>query len=144
MLAFPNLFETILSQGHSVGNHTYDHLNGWKECRQEYIQNIKAASKLISSNLFRPPYGRIKPSQIKSLRQDSSLPQQIILWDVLSADFDTRLNGLQCAQHVIKNALPGSIVVFHDSAKAWERLQVALPIVLDHFTSLGYSFEAII
>ena len=143
VLAFPNLYESILTQGHAVGNHTYDHLNGWKVCRQDYIQNIKAASKLISSNLFRPPYGRIKPSQIKSLSQDSSLPQQMIMWDVLSADFDIRLQGEQCAQHVIENAVPGSIVVFHDSAKAWERLQVALPIVLHHFTYLGYTFEAI-
>lgn len=144
VLAYPILFETIIQQGHVVGNHTYDHVNGWKVKTKAYLDNIMKASNLIPSNLFRPPYGRIKGQQLKSIQLNQTLPQQIIMWDVLSADFDTKINGHQCAQNVIKNAGPGSIIVFHDSAKAWDRLQVALPLVLEHFSSLGYQFKPIV
>lgn len=143
VLSYPNIYESILSNGHAVGNHTYDHLNGWKVGTEEYLSNIKSASTLISSNLFRPPYGRIKKCQIKKIKSDLNLPQHIIMWDVLSADFDISMTGEKCAKNVIKYAGPGSIVVFHDSAKAWDRLQVALPLVLQYFSALGYKFEMI-
>ena len=143
VLKHPNIYESILQAGHRVGNHTYDHLNGWKTDAATYLENIKSASNLIVSNLFRPPYGRISRNQLKNIAADKTMPQQIIMWDVLSGDFDVQLSGEQCARNVIKHAQPGSIVVFHDSAKAWDRLQVALPLVLDYFSNLGYRFEVI-
>ena len=126
-----------------MGNHTYDHVNGWKTDTSHYIQNIELAGKLIQSNLFRPPYGRITRSQIHKIKADKTLPQKIIMWDLLSGDFDLNLSPEDCTQNVIKNTSEGSIVVFHDSAKAFERLKIALPAVLEHFTNLGYTFEAI-
>jgi peptidoglycan/xylan/chitin deacetylase (PgdA/CDA1 family) len=143
VLKHPNIYESILQEGHSVGNHTYDHLNGWKTETKTYIENIKDAANLIDSNLFRPPYGRITKKQIRAIHQNADLPQQIIMWDVLSADFDLKLKGEDCARNVIKYAKPGSIIVFHDSQKAWDRMSVALPLVLEYFSSLGYRFESI-
>ena len=143
VLSYANIYEQILQEGHVVGNHTYDHLNGWKTDTASYLENIKSASNLIVSNLFRPPYGRISQNQLKNIAADKWMPQQIIMWDVLSGDFDLKLTGEQCARNVIKHAKSGSIVVFHDSAKAWDRLQVALPLVLDYFSNLGYRFEVI-
>ena len=143
VLSFANIYEQILQEGHVVGNHTYDHLNGWKTDTASYLENIKSASNLIVSNLFRPPYGRISRNQLKNIAADKWMPQQIIMWDVLSGDFDLKLTGEQCARNVIKHAKSGSIVVFHDSAKAWDRLQVALPLVLDYFSNLDYRFEVI-
>jgi peptidoglycan/xylan/chitin deacetylase (PgdA/CDA1 family) len=141
--AHQNLYATIIEQGHTVGNHSYDHLNGWKTDTAHYIQNIKLAGKLIQSNLFRPPYGRITRSQIHQIKADKNLPQEIIMWDVLSGDFDLTISPAACTKNVIKNTSEGSIVVFHDSAKAFERLKIALPAMLNHFTNLGYTFEAI-
>ncbi len=143
VLSYANIYEAILQEGHAVGNHTYDHLNGWKTPTQIYIENIISAKNLIDSNLFRPPYGRISAAQLRKIKAHKTLPQQIIMWDVLSGDFDLHLTGADCAKNVINNAGPGSIVVFHDSAKAWERLQVALPQVLAYFSNLGYRFEVI-
>jgi peptidoglycan/xylan/chitin deacetylase (PgdA/CDA1 family) len=143
VLKHPNIYESILKEGHKVGNHTYDHLNGWKTENNIYINNIKDAMNIIDSKLFRPPYGRITKSQIKILKQTDSLPNQIIMWDVLSGDFDIQINGEICAGNVINNTLPGSIIVFHDSQKAWDRMSIALPKVLEHFSNLGYRMELI-
>jgi len=141
--AHQNLYAQIIQEGHTVGNHTYDHVNGWKTDTSHYIQNIELAGELIHSNLFRPPYGRITQSQIKKIKADKNLPQKIIMWDVLSGDFDLTLSPAACTNNIIKNTSSGSIVVFHDSAKAFERLKIALPTILAHFTALGYTFEAI-
>jgi peptidoglycan/xylan/chitin deacetylase (PgdA/CDA1 family) len=143
VLKHPNIYESVLKDGHRVGNHTYDHLNGWQTENLLYIDNIKDAKNMIESILFRPPYGRIKKSQIKLLKQSDSLPNQIIMWDVLSGDFDQKVDGETCARNVIKNTVPGSIIVFHDSQKAWDRMSVALPIVLEYFSNLGYRMELI-
>jgi peptidoglycan/xylan/chitin deacetylase (PgdA/CDA1 family) len=132
-----------MEANHTVGNHTQNHMNGWDNHTNDYIVDIKEATKSISSNLFRPPYGRISFAQIKALRSDASLPQDIIMWDVLSGDFDTTITGEQCAQNVIQHARPGSIIVFHDSAKAMDRLRIALPKVLSHFSKQGYQFKAL-
>jgi peptidoglycan/xylan/chitin deacetylase (PgdA/CDA1 family) len=140
---YPEIYDAILAAGHVVGNHTQNHMNGWKNSTTNYIDDIQEATQVINSNLFRPPYGRISFSQIKALRLHPALPQQIVMWDVLSGDFDTTITGEQSAQNVIQHAGPGSIVVFHDSAKAMDRLRIALPIVLAHFSKLGYEFKAL-
>jgi peptidoglycan/xylan/chitin deacetylase (PgdA/CDA1 family) len=140
---YPKIYDAILAAGHVVGNHTQNHMNGWKNTTENYITDIQEATKVMDSNLFRPPYGRISFSQIKALRLDPALPQQIMMWDVLSGDFDTTITGEQCANNVIQYAGPGSIVVFHDSAKAMDRLRIALPKVLAHFSKLGYQFKAL-
>jgi peptidoglycan/xylan/chitin deacetylase (PgdA/CDA1 family) len=143
VLKHPNVYELILSEGHKVGNHTYDHVNGWKTETKDYLENIKDAAALIDSNLFRPPYGRITKKQIRALLLNKELPQEIVMWDVLSGDFDLKIDGATCAKNVIKHAGPGSIIVFHDSQKAWDRMSFALPLVLDYFSKLGYRFECI-
>ncbi len=140
---YPDIYNEIIAAGHVIGNHTQNHMNGWKNTTDHYISDIQEATKSIHSNLFRPPYGKIGFAQIKALRSNPSLPQDIIMWDVLSGDFDTTINGEQCAQNVIQHTGPGSIIVFHDSAKAMDRLRVALPKVLSHFSELGYQFKAI-
>jgi len=140
---YPEIYATIIAAGHVVGNHTQNHMNGWKNNTENYIADIQEATKVIDSNLFRPPYGRISFAQIKALRSDPSLPTEIIMWDVLSGDFDTTIKGEQCAQNVIQHAGPGSIIVFHDSAKAMDRLRIALPKVLLHFSNLGYQFKTL-
>jgi peptidoglycan/xylan/chitin deacetylase (PgdA/CDA1 family) len=140
---YPEIYAAILAAGHVVGNHTQNHMHGWKNTTENYMADIQEATKLIDSNLFRPPYGRISFSQIKALRLDPALPQQIVMWDVLSGDFDTTITGEQSANNVIQHAGPGSIVVFHDSTKAMDRLRIALPKVLAHFSKLGYQFKAL-
>ena len=140
---YPDIYAALIDANHTVGNHTQNHVNGWKNNTANYIVDIQEATKSISSNLFRPPYGRISFAQIKALRSDPSLPQDIMMWDVLSGDFDTTITGDECAQNVIQHAGPGSIIVFHDSAKSMERLRVALPKVLVHFSNLGYQFKAL-
>ena len=140
---YPQIYRRVLLEGHRVGNHTQDHLNGWKTDEGKYLDNIREAAQVIDSDLFRPPYGRIGQFQTRLL-QEAPRPYKIIMWDVLSADFDRSLSGPQCARNVIRHARPGSIVVFHDSEKAFDRLRLALPAVLEHFSGLGYRFEAIV
>jgi len=145
--AYPDNYRAVLEQGHRSGNHTHNHLNGWKVSDEEYLDNIIEASKFIDSNMFRPPYGKITRFQIGLLRGSRELSLKkhfnIIMWDVLSGDFDTGIEGDKCASHVIRYTRPGSIVVFHDSEKAFPRLKVALPKMLDHFFEKGYQFEAL-
>ncbi len=131
VVEYPEIYQQILQEGHTVGNHTHNHLNGWKTSTDKYLENITAAQQYIHSPLFRPPYGRITPFQIKHLK--SSMPgTKIIMWDVLSGDFDPGITGDTCVQNVVFKMQPGSIVVFHDSTKAWDRLSYALPRVLEY------------
>jgi peptidoglycan/xylan/chitin deacetylase (PgdA/CDA1 family) len=139
----PVIYEQIIAKGHTVGNHTQHHVNGWHTKDDMYLQNIHEASSLISSDFFRPPYGRIKRSQIKKIQANKNLPQQIIMWDVLSGDFDTKISGEVCLKNVLKHTKAGSIVVFHDSVKAWDRLKIALPATLEYFSQKGYHFKAL-
>jgi len=140
--AEPDLYRKILDAGHKVGNHTYDHLNGWKTDDKEYFENINKAARYIDSGLFRPPYGRIKKFQLTHLTRDP-LNYKVVMWDVLSGDFDQTISGDRCAENVILNAKEGSIIIFHDSAKAFDRMKVALPKVLEYFSSKGFDFNLI-
>jgi peptidoglycan/xylan/chitin deacetylase (PgdA/CDA1 family) len=137
---YQEIYARIIDEGHRIGNHTYNHLNGWKVSNDKYFENIREAGKVIDSKLFRPPYGRITRSQIKSLSKDL----KIIMWDVLSADFDTKRSGEECYLNVVNNTKPGSIIVFHDSEKAFERVENALPRCLEYFSTAGYQMAAIL
>lgn len=136
---YPNVFNNILKRGHRVGNHSYNHLSGWKVKNEDYFNNISKAAELIDSNLFRPPYGRITPSQIRKLKHDFS----IIMWSVLTYDFDNTISNEQIYLNSIVSTIPGSIVVFHDSSKAEEKLRYTLPKFLVHFSKLGYTFKVL-
>lgn len=147
----PDIFEKIINDGHSIGNHTFNHLNGWKSSTKEYLENSIHWSavndqypnyQLESENcqLFRPPYGKIKMSQSKTLRH---LGYKIIMWDVLSADFDTHISPEKCLENVLENVKSGSIIVFHDSIKAFPNLEYTLPKALQYFTSKGFLCDAI-
>jgi peptidoglycan/xylan/chitin deacetylase (PgdA/CDA1 family) len=141
--AYPVIYRRILMEGHRVGNHTQNHLNGWKVDDRRYVESVRTAALRIDSDLFRPPYGRIGTLQASVLKS-APFNFSIIMWDVLSGDFDRALTGERCARNVIRYGRPGSIVVFHDSEKALERLRVALPVVLKEFAERGYRFEAIV
>src|ERR1700743_3241181 len=138
----PDVFEQVKNDGHAIGNHTYNHLNGWKPPDAEYIKNTLKADNILQTNLFRPPYGRIKRAQV-SLLQGAKPEMQFIMWDVLSGDFDTHLDPEKCLQNVLKHPRPGSIVVFHDSLKAFPRLEYVLPKAMDIWAEKGYAFESL-
>lgn len=135
----PDLYKQVQAAGHATGNHTYHHLNGWEEDNIRYFHNVRNAARLTSSRLFRPPYGRLKPRQVQFLQRHYN----IVMWDVLSGDFDPELSDEQCLSNVVDHAGPGSIVVFHDSLKASQKLHYVLPRVLEHFHAKGFRFEAI-
>ena len=137
----PEIFEKIVKAGHSIGNHTYNHLNGWKHGTQAYLENVEMTTALIEQYLpnwkriMRPPYGKITSAQIKQLSKYT-----IYMWDVLSGDFDANLSADKCLSESVKASDGGSIVVFHDNVKASERLKFSLPRYIDHFQHKGYSF----
>lgn len=128
------LFKTIIEKGHVVGNHTYDHLSGWNTSNMDYFRNVRNCDDLVNSNLFRPPYGRLKNKQALYLQRQ----YKVIMWDVLSGDFDPKLDQEQCLKNVISKSRSGSIIVFHDSLKAADKLRYVLPRVLKHFSKEGY------
>lgn len=139
----PELFQNISTQGHTIGNHTNNHLNGSKTPWKDYLLNFEKAEKHfdnINTKLFRPPYGKLKISQAKKIRKKG---YKIIMWDVLSADFDITISKEKCLKNVIKNTQNGSIIVFHDSLKASEKLKYVLPKILEYYTAEGFSFKSI-
>jgi peptidoglycan/xylan/chitin deacetylase (PgdA/CDA1 family) len=142
----PEVYKRILSEGHQTGNHTFNHLNGWKTDTENYINNFKLCEtehlKLNTEHffLFRPPYGKIKPSQSKKIRQ---LGYKIIMWDVLSYDFDPTISVEKCLENVILNTVQGSIIVFHDSLKAEKNLKYALPKAIHILKNKGFVFDVI-
>lgn len=142
VVEYPGVYQSILSAGHTIGNHTHNHLNGWSTADNNYITNILQAESHIAGRLFRPPYGRIKMAQAKKLLNDEPA-WKIYMWDVLSGDFDTNITPQQCADNVMANIQPGSIVVFHDSEKAKERMQYALPLVLEFCKNNNWNFKAL-
>lgn len=129
VIEYPAVYEQVLHEGHAVGNHTHNHLKGWKTKTKAYIENTIEASKYIDSKLFRPPYGRISRAQAGQLHD---MGYRIIMWSLLSGDFDVTLDPKRCLENVVFHLKPGDIVVFHDSQKAWERMSYALPRVLEH------------
>ena len=138
----PEIYQNIISRKHSIGNHTNNHLNGYKTNTRTYLNNIDICEKnfAIKPTLFRPPYGKLKLSQAEKLRKKG---YKIIMWDVLSADFDTSITPEECLQNVIRHVKNGSIIVFHDSVKAQEKLKFVLPKVLEFYSKKGYNFNAI-
>lgn len=137
---YPDVFKATTTAGHAIGNHTYNHLKGWKTDTNTYINNVKEAASLIPSNLFRPPYGRIKAKQAKLLREQG---YHIIMWSIISFDWEQGLNKEDCLNNVIKHAKDGDIIVFHDSIKAAKNMTFALPKVLEHFSTQGFVFKAL-
>jgi peptidoglycan-N-acetylglucosamine deacetylase len=136
----PEIYQRILNEGHAIGNHTQNHFNGWKVDSRTYINNIVEAAKHIRSNLFRPPYGRITASEIRELYKQNP-EMKIVMWDVLSGDFDENLAPEQCLKHAVNSTKPGSIIVFHDSRKAFKRLDYALPRFLKHCQINGWQMK---
>jgi peptidoglycan/xylan/chitin deacetylase (PgdA/CDA1 family) len=135
----PDVMKAVIDAGHSIGNHTMHHLNGFLTLNKNYFKDIEACREFVTSKLFRPPYGKIRLSQIKKLKNNF----RIIMWDVLSKDYDISLTGAQCFQRVKNNSGPGSIIVFHDSLKAENRLRFVLPATLKYFSEKGYTFQKI-
>ena len=136
---YKTLFENIIKKGHSVGNHTYSHLNGWKTENKEYFNDIEYASTIIKNKIFRPPYGKIKPSQYKKLKHNYKL----IMWDVLTGDYNHKLTGETCYLNIVKNVKSGSVIVFHDSDKAHKNLFYSLPKAIEYLQKQGYKFGVI-
>lgn len=136
----PDVYQRILNEGHVIGNHTFNHLKGWGYSNDEYLSNIKKCDEILGykSQLFRPPYGRIKKSQIRKL--DS---YKIVMWDVLTSDYNQSISPEGCLKGSIAATRPGSIVVFHDSLKAERNMTFALPRYIDHFLNQGFLFKSI-
>jgi peptidoglycan/xylan/chitin deacetylase (PgdA/CDA1 family) len=138
----PDVFQQIFQDGHAIGNHTHNHLRGTRTRTPVYIDNVLEARKYIPSRLFRPPYGRIRPAQIRALKK--AIPDvKIIMWDILSGDFDPDRSSASCLEQVLFKYRSGSIIVFHDSEKARTRLEYALPRVLAHFDRQKIKMEGL-
>lgn len=137
-----DVYQQVIAGGHAIGNHTFNHLKGWVTENDVYIDNYRQADELLNTPLFRPPYGRMKRSQIKLLQQ--ARPDiNMMMWDVLSGDFDVNLNPEKCLRHTLKHTENGSIIVFHDSLKAFPRLQYVLPRALNIWREEGYAFKTL-
>ena len=144
----PEIFKQIITNEHAIGNHTLNHLKGWKTSTKKYLENVELCNSIIKkttisklqSKLFRPPFGKIKNKQAKELQK---LGYKIIMWDVLSYDFDNSLSAEKCLQSTIKNVSSGSIIVFHDSIKANRNLQFVLPKLIKQLKEKGFEFDKI-
>ncbi|GAA4313592.1 polysaccharide deacetylase family protein [Pontixanthobacter gangjinensis] len=158
----PDIFRTIIEEGHCVGNHTFNHLDGWKTSVSDYLENTRQAEKILIETgeqtkthkpktknselktpnypLFRPPYGKIKNSQARSLNKQG---YRIVMWDVISGDYDQEFSAEECLENVTRNATAGSIIVFHDSIKAMKNLKIILPKILQHYHNKGWEFRSL-
>ena len=136
----PEIYREILSKGHQTGNHTYNHLRGWNTTTKRYIESVQRCNQLVNSDLFRPPHGRITRKQLRVLKKEG---YKIIMWSVLTKDYNTSADKNGLLERAVHKTRPGSIIVFHDSEKAEDNLLYLLPKFLDHYTRKGYSFELI-
>lgn len=135
----PDIYQSILQEGHKAGNHSYSHLNGWKTPPGNYFSDVMRCNEVFTSAIFRPPYGRFTPSQYYLLKKQF----RFVLWSVLSGDFHQGISPDQCFNNVVSNTKDGSIIVFHDSLKAKEKVLQVLPMILGHFIEEGFSFTAL-
>lgn len=136
---YPDIIENILNRGHKIGNHTHQHINGWKNASRDYTSNIdKAQPFLYYTPLFRPPYGRITYQQIRQLKN-----YKIIMWSLLSGDFDVKISKEKCFLNIQNQIRTGDIIVFHDSEKAWERMAYALPLTLALCQEKGFKMDSL-
>lgn len=146
----PNIFQKLVSQQHTIGNHTFNHLKGWdteddiyvdnfKKCEREILQQIPTLKSTIQNPLFRPPFGRIKRSQATEILKS----HKIVMWDVLTGDYDQNLSKERVLSKTLQHTVQGSMVLFHDSIKASKNMMYALPIVLEHFSERGFSFKSV-
>lgn len=135
----PSLYSRIKEEGHATGNHTYSHLKGWITRTNEYLKDVKACADLVDSRIFRPPYGKISYSQYRKISRDYC----IVLWDIITHDYDKHLDVNKAVKACISSANPGSVIVFHDSLKAQRNLEVLLPAILEHFSKEGYTFSSL-
>jgi len=144
VVAYPNLYKRILDEGNTAGNHTQNHINGWNTSTDNYLADVSEASKHIESNLFRPPYGRITAAQAKRLSKAmKNKSSKIVMWDVLSGDFDESLSKEKCFSNVISNTKAGSIIVFHETETAFKHLEYTLPRLLQSLAEKGYDFKSL-
>lgn len=133
---YPEPFQQVKNAGHLVANHTFHHLKGWTTPTKEYVEDVALCNELVQSSYFRPPYGKIKPSQVKALQND----YKIVMWSVITYDYDTNLSPKACLDTAISKTGPGDVVVFHDSFKSEKNVLYALPRFLEHFSRQGYKF----
>jgi len=136
VIDFPKIYQDVLSRGHVVGNHTHNHLKGFECSKVDYIANVTEAAKHIDSKLFRPPYGRIKPSQLRALCKD----YKVVLWDLITRDYNSTLSPEFIMNIVRRMSRQGSVVVFHDSVKAEKNLLAVLPQAIEFWQKEGYAF----
>jgi peptidoglycan/xylan/chitin deacetylase (PgdA/CDA1 family) len=136
---YPDVFHAVKEAGHQTGNHTYHHINGWRTPDEVYFQDVEACQKLVQTPFFRPPYGKILPSQMRYLKKYFRL----VMWSVVSYDYDATLSGSECLEIARKKSARGSIVVFHDSLKAEKNVLYALPRYLEYFAEKGFRFETL-
>jgi peptidoglycan/xylan/chitin deacetylase (PgdA/CDA1 family) len=136
----PECFEQIKKAGHAVGNHTYQHVNGWKTDLINYMEDVQKADALIGSKIFRPPYGRLTSAQFQRLEVEG---YKTIMWTILSGDYDKRLSPDECTKRVLNSLKPGAIILFHDSEKAEKNMMVALGNLLEEGISRGYVFKSL-
>ena len=135
----PALYRKIIDKGHAIGNHTFNHLNGWKTNRYDYFNNIDRCQKLTSSSLFRPPYGKISSAQIKKLKKQ----YKIIMWDVAGGDFLSDISSEKIVKNVVDNTSSGSIIVLHDNIKFGDKMLKALPKLINQLKDKGFVLERI-
>lgn len=139
IIKYPEIFEELQSAGHRVGNHTHNHLKGWRTATKDYLENVEKCNQYTKSTLFRPPYGQCTWTQFKELRKK----YKVVMWDVITYDFDQQLTPDQCLRNAIKHSRNGSIVVFHDNIKAAPRLLYALPRAIEYWLEQGFEFKTL-
>jgi len=139
---YPDVFQQVINEGHAVGNHTHQHLNGWKTSGTEYINDIKKAGEYINSRLFRPPYGRIKRSQLRQLMNGEN-KMTVVMWNILAGDWDPTVDPSLCFERIKKKISDGDIIVLHESEKAWDRMSYCLPKLLEYYALNGICFAKI-